>query len=424
MSISADSFCIGPWAEIRINSNGSLNYCHFADNAMLPPEDSILSQGLDDYFHKSQTIKNVREDLMQGRQTSRCHRCYKEENIGCTSFRQRRNIQSAIFPGRDFEQSFRESRFTEKFHSDSKPRFYHVSFSNLCNMACMMCNQENSTRFDDFGRRAGIITSTVAVKNDWTTGTSWKDFCEHLISNQEIVCLHIMGGEPMYHKKFRELLEFLIDHQHTNFHFTFVTNGSIYQPDVIRYLEKFRSVVIEISIESLGACNDYVRHGSDTDLIVSNIKRFLAHRSDTFDVVLRTVPQALTVLDYHKVLEFGLENNIVIDSNALHNPGFLHSSVLSEDIKKQVRQSLEPFLCASNHSITEVNLRNRGKIESALSTNAKFVLAHLDNVPDDLISLRYKLAQYCSAWDKTRGYHARDYVPALYDFLQQHGYEL
>lgn len=424
MTTNADTFCVGPWAEIRINSDGSLNYCHYADNAALPPGDSVLAQSLDHYFHKSQTMIQVRDELQQGHTATRCHRCYQDETMGCISFRQRRNIQSAIFPGADFDQSLAESRFLEKFQRDSRPRFYHVSFSNLCNMACMMCHPQDSTRFDDFVRRAGIQAHSMPVRNDWTLGPAWRDFCQHLLDNRDIVCLHIMGGEPMYHKRFKELLRFLVEHDHTGFHFTFVTNGTVYDPEIMRYLSRFRSVAIEISIEGFGPENTYVRHGSDTAQIVTNIQAFLGHRSPELDVVLRTVPQALTVLTYHRVLEFCQEHSMVIDSNPLHDPPFLHAGVLPDHIKDQVRETMLPFLSSDHGRSSDLNLRDRSRITTALSTNAKFVLAHLDQEPVDKMRSQQRLADYCAQWDRARGFHARDHVPGLWDFLEQHGYSV
>lgn len=422
MTASVDTFCVGPWAEIRINSDGSLNYCHYADNAALPAPDSVLQHGLDHYFHRSQTMIQVRDLLKQGRTAPRCHRCYQDEAMGCISFRQRRNIQSAIFPGADFDQSLDESGFLQGFQVHSRPRFYHVSFSNLCNMACMMCHSQDSTRFDDFVRRAGVSDSRLPVRNDWTQGPAWQDFCQHLLANPDIVCLHIMGGEPMYHRRFRELLHMLTEQRHTDFHFTFVTNGTIYDAGIIDLLLEFRSVAIEISIEGFGLENDYVRHGSNTAEIVSNIHRFLGHRSSTFDVVLRTVPQALSVMQYHRVLEFCRDNAVVIDSNPLHDPPFLHAGVLPPSLKHKVRQRLEPFLIHNDSSVTDINLRDRSKISAALSTNAKFVLAHLDREPLDPVLALEQLTQYCARWDRTRGYDARRYLPELADVLHQHGY--
>ncbi len=424
MLVHADTFCVGPWAEIRVNSNGSLNYCHYADNTSLPLDDSVAVLSLDNYFSKSQTIIDVRNSLATGLKTPRCHRCYHEESIDCISFRHRRNIQFGIFPGADFDQSLIESDFFTRFETKSKPRFYHVSFSNLCNMACMMCHSKDSTRFDDFVRRAGLSNTMQPVRNDWTQGPAWHEFCEHLINNPDIICLHIMGGEPMYHKRFRELLKFLTDHHHTDFHFTFVTNGTIYDENIFEYLAQFRSVTIEISIEGFGPENDYVRHGSDTQKIVENLHSFLAHRSSILDVVLRTVPQALTVMQYHKILEFCRKHNVTIDSNPLSNPDFLHCSVLPIDMKKRVQQSLEKFMIPDNGTVNKINLRNRNNVHTALSTNAKFVLKHLFQDPINKKSMQQLLVDYCTKWDRTRRYHIKDYIPELSDFFQEYGYSV
>lgn len=420
-NVNADTFCVGPYAEVRINSDGSLNFCHAADNTALPILDNVSKISILEYFHNADSVRNARKDLQQANALSRCHKCYSEEKLSQISWRRRRNLQAGIFPGPDFVQSLAESTFIDGFSQSSQPRFYHVSFSNLCNMACMMCNSKNSTKYDDFARRAGLSSGPV-MAHDWTTGPAWPLFCDHLLNNHSILCLHVMGGEPMYHRRFKELINLLIQQQHCDFHFTVVTNGSVYDAEVLEMLSKFRSTVIEISIEGIGPENDYVRHTADIQQIQHNIKKILSHRSDRFDVVMRSVPQALTVLSYHDLLQFCLDHDLIIDSNPLYEPEFMGSHVLPDSIKQQVRENLARFAVSNLSRINQINLRNRHNVMAAISSNAQFVLSHLDRPVADLEPQRRQLAKHCATWDRARHFHVRDYVPALTDFLNRYGY--
>lgn len=421
-NISVDTFCIGPFAEIRINSDGSLNFCHAAVQSDISHQDYISKIRLTDYFH-GQTVNTVRQTLQNGQFLDSCRQCYSAEQAGCVSFRQRRNLQAAVFPGSDMPQSVSESRFLNNFDISSKPRFYHVSFSNLCNMACMMCYPKFSTRLQTITQHTQKINTPMPGLLDWTAAPAWDDFCQHLLDNNDIMCLHVMGGEPMYHKKFKALLEVLCSNQHTDFHFSVVTNGTIYDQQLMDMLENFRSVQIEISIEGVDSANDYIRHGHSTKSTLSNIQKFLRNRSDRVGIVLRTVPQALSIPGYHKILQYCLENNIIVDSNVLLQSDFLRSNVLSDDIKDRIEHLLNPYLMQDSITVQDINCRNKGRINASISNNAKFVISQMHEPISDVEEARRQLADYCKSWDRHRGYNINEYIPELSDFLSQYGYD-
>jgi MoaA/NifB/PqqE/SkfB family radical SAM enzyme len=423
--INPKTFCISPWTDVRINSDGRMNFCHYANRDMIPLGENITDITVDQYFNGPGSVSQARQDLRDGKELKRCQHCYRDESVTDIGFRQRRNQQAAIFPGTDFEQSLRESTIYQEIYKPKQhPRFYHVSFSNICNMACVMCDASNSTMLATDWIKAGII-SDGPIRQDWTDGPAWTEFLTHLLNNPEIMCLHVMGGEPMYHKKFKELIRFLVDNNHTDFHFTFVTNGSIYDAELIEMLTRFKSVQIEISIESFDRSNDYIRWPSDTGVIQQNILKYLQHRTHTVDIVLRTVPQLLSLMQYDNVLSFALDNQVVIDSNILYRPDYFQPAVLPADIKNIIRQRLQPYaeLDTEQDAVKNINIRNRGRIKQAIAANATLILDLLDRPMDDLAHKRQALIKYLKRMDQVRRIDVRNYVPELHDFLTSNGYD-
>lgn len=420
--INRDTFCISPFAEIRIDSDGTLNFCHAADQSLVGTHDNIFKIRPHNYFH-GQTVTVARAHLQNGNALDSCKACYSTEQAGCISFRQRRNLQAAVFSGSDMQQSVIESRFLNDFGINSKPRFYHISFSNLCNMACMMCDPKFSTRLQAMNQNMTEIHTPTVGLQDWTTESIWDDFCQHVLDNNDIVCLHVMGGEPMYHKRFKELVNLLCKKQHTNFHFSVVTNGSIYDPYIVDMLKSFKSVQLEISIEGVDSANDYIRHGHNTKVIISNIKKYLSNKSDNFELIIRTVPHALSVLSYHKLLGFCLDNNLIIDSNPLFRPDYLRSSILPNDIKNTVQDSLKSYIINDTKTSQDINLRNKHRIRDCISNNAKFVISQMNQPMSDLAVNKRRLAKYCESWDKHRRYRIDEYIPGLSNFLRENGYD-
>lgn len=425
MAVNSKTYCSGPYSEIRIDSAGYFNYCHAASNKDIPVEDHISKFTIDEYFTNSNTIKKVKGIIETGGKVTKCSNCYDAEKQNLVSFRQRRNLQQGIFTGNDFEQSLDESPIWQKRADKLKPKFYHISFSNICNMACLMCNANHSSLLATNLKKANLIDSSVPILRNWAEGPAWEQLCDHLLSNDEIVCIHIMGGEPLYNKKFKELLLTLDRNNHTDFHFTFVTNGSIYDPEIIPILLKFKSIAIEISLEGTTPANDYIRHNSNTAEILENIKKWCSHRSPTFDIVLRSVPQALSVLHYDTLLKFAQDENLIIDSNILHNPSYLRANILPENLKQIVRDKLSKFIYndASLSSIHDINSRDNSRVVDAIKNNALLVLAQVDEPCNDLELNRKQFINYCSKYDQVRNYHIKDYIPELVDFVNDYNYE-
>jgi len=424
MAVNINTYCSSPYSEIRINSDGSFNYCHAAYGKNLPLEDHISKITVDEYFTNSNTVTQVKQTIENGGKVSRCSECYDTEKLNLVSFRQRRNLQHGIFTGLDFQQSLEESTVWQTRAAKLKPKLYHISFSNICNMACLMCNADHSSLLATTLKQAKLIDVTTPTLRDWTQGPAWQQLCDHLLSNDEIVCLHIMGGEPFFSKRFKELLKLLDQHNHTDFHFTVVTNGSVYDEELIPILLKFKSVAIEISIEGITAANDYIRHNSNTAEILANIKKWCSLRSSTFDVVLRTIPQALSVLHYDELLQFAQDENLIIDSNALHNPAYLKVNVLPDDLKQIVKDKLGKFIKDEvKFSIHDVNTRDNSRVSAAIRNNALRVLAQLDEYCDNTELARTQFANYCKQYDGVRNYHIKDYIPELADFMKEYKYE-
>lgn len=423
MKASSDFFCVGPYVEVKISATGQLNFCHAADNLRSPQHENISAYSVEDYFNAADSVRDARNRCQSGNPIDRCHRCYREENLHNISFRQRRNLQAGIFAGEDFAASLQESTLVNNFKHTAQPRFYHVSFSNTCNMACMMCDGRYSSRLGSFLQQAGLPSTTESLHHDWTTAEAWQKFCNHLLNNTDIMCLHVMGGEPMYQRRFKQLLQLLVEHQHVDFHVTVVTNGSIYDAAIFDHLKHFLSATVEVSIEGIGSENDYVRYGANTAAILANIKRMLQHRGPNFDIVIRSVPQALTVTRYHDLLQFCLDHDLLIDSNALSDHVYLRCNILPDQIKSMVIDRLDPYRTGKFQAIHRINARNPQHCPEQIAQNAEFVINHLNAETDNVLQLRHQFAEYCAKFDQTRQWNIAEYVPELADFVKKYGYD-
>jgi len=425
MPVNPNTFCIGPWSEIRIMADGELSYCH---TAQLPlngpnPSDNITQTRLDDYFF-GQSIKSIRNTLINGGCVDTCSNCYNDENVTDFSYRHRRNQQMAIFPGKHFNKSFRESNMLARIDNNNiKPLFYNVLLSNLCNLGCIMCNERFSSRlavdFQKIGIHRDIRKGPASL--DWTQNSvAWNDFVTHVINNEQAVCVHFQGGEPMLHEKYIEFLDRCIAANRTDFHHTVVTNGTIYNAEIINKVKKFKSFQVEISIDGITPVNDYVRYPSKTVNIIENIHKYLAHRDDNFDVVIRTVPQLLTVYNYVDLLEFALENEIIIDSNIINEPFYLAPNLLHSSAIEKIKQDLTQFISRVDEKQEKYNprnIRNRQFFRQALVSNAQLIINSLAQPPGiNHAQLKQQARDFFKDMDRIRKINLLDYCDFMKEF--------
>jgi sulfatase maturation enzyme AslB (radical SAM superfamily) len=289
-----------------------------------------------------------------------------------------------------------------------------------------MCSSDNSSIVARDFKTAGIISEDKPTLLDWTTNKIvWDSFLEHIVKNKKIVSVHFMGGEPLYHKKFYEFINHCIDMKHYNFHLTFVTNGTIIpDKEFIEKLKKFKSVQIEVSIEGFDDSNNYVRFPSDWKIIKKNLEKYMLYTEENISLCLRTVPQFFTLLDYDQLLQWCLDNNIIVDSNVITNPTFFKPAYLPNEIKTIIKTKLEKFLINDSDSkISSINVRDSSNIKTCISNNVKIILNLLNEPVQDKEKQMQDMISYLAKLDKVRNIDIREKLPKFLNFIKENGYE-
>lgn len=415
--------CIGPWYELRIDANGNMRGCHAISQDCAEKSDKSFL----DWFNNGDEITIARNNLSSGTEYRGCNQCYENEKLKLTSFRQRRNLQAAIYSGEYFKESLKQSPAYKRMTGQVKdfyPAFMHVTLSNLCNLSCRMCFPSYSSQLATVYKKLGLQSMSEPTLYDWTTDENkWQSFLDIVKNNNNLMSLHFMGGEPLYHKKFIEFIDWCIKNNKTDFHLTFVTNGTIYNKELIKKLKKFKSTQIEISIENFHSSNDYIRQESDFTSVKNNILDMLKDLTNK-SVVLRSVPQALSISNYDTLIDFALENQITIDNNVLHNPMFLKCFVLPKELKNQIGEYLK-HKYAYILSIDSDNILHSARIRtndlSVYKKHIESILIQLNEPePDNIEDLRKKFVEFNKKLDTLGKYKFVDIYPMLKEFYAKY----
>jgi MoaA/NifB/PqqE/SkfB family radical SAM enzyme len=199
---------------------------------------------------------------------------------------------------------------------------------------------------------------------------------------------------------------------------TFVTNGTIYKEELFDKLKHFKSVQIEISIENMHITNDYIRMGSDFRTVQENILKFINKKTH---VVLRTVPQALSISNYDTIIDFALEHNLGFDSNVLDNPQHLKCFVLPKQLKNEILSKIRSKYI---HILSSKNHRN----ETVLFRSALGIKKHIESLmvrleeiePENIEELRQKFVKHNKDLDNVSELKFTDIYPELLNFYAKY----
>jgi sulfatase maturation enzyme AslB (radical SAM superfamily) len=436
----ADSkiFCNVPWTNTHIYWDGSFGVCcsetgkPYTDNQR--DYYNLSNMTVSDWY-KSKPINDIRTAITGKEKLSICRICYHEESLRHESRRIKENFKSVIFTDHAFDKSYKQSPWFNKFESDQynttpqPPLDWHVDLGNECNLSCKMCSPAASSQIFNRYVNWGL---TVDRRKNWTNDeTSWNNFLIS-IDNSSINRLHFMGGEPMINKRLFQIIDYLLDKNRTNISISFVTNGTILNQDFVNKLKLFKSCDIEISLESVDKNNNYIRQGpeSTTNLVKPNIEKLISQQTNTFKIVMRSVPQLLNVNNYHQYILWAWQKQVSIQSIPLITPNYLSILVLPAIIRKEFVENYKKvkdiIQKESNRTFSTIATgRDTSRLDIQLIKECDSIISILlEPEPVNIKLLQTELAIWLIRWDKEFNLNAYDYYPEYTEFLQSIGYEI
>ena len=432
-------FCNTPWYELHIYWDGSLGICCQESHKLYSNSNqqyNIATMTIEDWFN-SEPVRKFRTAMGGNDRLTECTRCYLEEDHGGNSRRLKSNAKSVIFTRTAFNASFEQSPGYQHFlHSNDNqgytntfPIDLHVDLGNFCNLACKMCNAKASSSIAVQEVKWGIKSSKKYLGTDWTRNTDvWERFKQQLVNIPKLNNIHFMGGETLLTDRFEDLIDYMILHKRFDLCFSFVTNGTTFRPALIDKLKQFRRVGIEISIETLDNHNAYQRQGTNTSLVLENIQRYQQWCNESsITVALRPAPSILSIGYYTGLLQYALDNQLIVKSNLCYNPRFLSAEILPDKIKTLYRKRYREFLSHLDNVMINLdyNASDPNNYQMVIKEQALMCLAILETPTplDSKIQLE-AMVRHCKKWDQIYGYNARQLYPEFSELLDQYDYDI
>lgn len=423
-------FCNTPWYELHIYWDGSLGICcqeshKLYDNA----EYNIATTSIAEWFN-SEPVKHFRQGILSDRPLSACVRCYREEQSGGYSRRIRSNQKSVIFR-QAFQQSFEQSPGRKHFDSsgitDTNPIDIHVDLGNYCNLACKMCKPRASSTIASQHVRWGIESSLQYLGNDWTRNNQvWDNFLQQLLAIPKLNNIHFMGGETLLTRRFEDFVDYMIAHGRTDLCFSFVTNGTVFNPALMQKLQQFRRVGIEVSIETVDEHNAYQRQGTDTAKVLTNLEQYrVLCNGSNITLSVRPAVSALTIGYFSDLLKYCLNKNIIVKSLLVNDPQFLDAVILPDTVKQRYVVKYQQLVDQLDEISVPVdyNAKDPNNHAMVIKAQAQMCINVLTMpAPKDVEKLHQLLVEHCRQWDQVYQFDARLLYPELTEIWDRYDY--
>ena len=197
------------------------------------------------------------------------------------------------------------------------PTVLEVYFNNTCNMACLYCvpdlsskiNYENQ-RFGKFSSN-GVELSSIDINSDHSLMLEkfWQWMHKHSYNLKRFT---VLGGEPFYQSEFDKCLEYFENNSHPDLELGIVTNLMVDTNKLSHYIQRFKKLLsdrrlrridITCSIDCWGAEQEYVRYGLNLDLWTKNFELLMEQKwlklniNQTICVLtIKTMPELLQKL--------------------------------------------------------------------------------------------------------------------------------
>lgn len=224
--------CKKLWYNAEVNLQGSIQPCSSFNGNLIHE-----SYDLEGYL-ASAKFRQVLHQQQQGQRNPECEVCWQQEARGETSLRM---VAEDSLP-----------------KIDSSPRLVSLDYSldHICNLKCIMCNEQASSSI--FIERRSLGWPVIPVKLS-DSDQHLKFLADHI---QDLEYLNIYNsGEPLLSPRLNTVLD-LVMQKNPKLHLMISTNGTAVNEEIINKLAQVKNLTVKISLDGQGLVNEFIRYPS------------------------------------------------------------------------------------------------------------------------------------------------------------------
>lgn len=338
-------------------NSGCWRHCCFTDSPIVI--DGKLSTISTDSIVKvwnSDQMKQLRMDLINGVKNEHCKTCWKNEEKGVYSFRQKSNAEIPV-TGHTID-TVKENN---GFHKDL-PKTLAIKVGNLCNLKCIMCSPPASSKHQEEvikWKASGVkLPSYLQYIEDFDNGNpefknfegiSKSDNLDQIISNIEealptCLNLELVGGEPLINPITDKLLSLLVKKGYAEtIGIQFITNLSSLKSKQISMLSKIARPELTVSFDHIEKDKfEFIRFPSNYITFEKNFYKLL--EITKIKTRISTTFSIFNIFDLPKIFDRFETFDIPLVLNLVSQPSYFSIKYLDQDQKDTVIEMIDSYI--------------------------------------------------------------------------------
>jgi organic radical activating enzyme len=264
--------------------------------------------------------ENLRRENLNNIWNKGCESCKKDEELKTISHRL---------------QYFHKTDKNQIENNEFILKHIEITLDNNCNLACITCNENASSRWLTEKIKMGFIKKPIT--NNYEQDFNWLLNYE-LWKNVETLVLH--GGEPLSSKKIYIILDWLIKNDLSkNIILNFYTNGTFYNKLISTYTKKFKLVDIQFSVDGVDKNFEIIRWPAKWSRVSKNINLY-----KKLENVLVCINYTVSILNIFNIKNDFYELKKIsnkVNFNYLENPNYYNIKNLPISFKESIKKDLE-----------------------------------------------------------------------------------
>lgn len=415
------TFCVLPWIHVATKTVGTAQICCVSEQNTTSDDGRVLRLGRDSYddVFNSTHFREVRAAMLRGERVPACQQCYAEEALGTHSVRRGMSEHWLRADGEEIMRRVRRSRELD-FRVDSPPLYLDLRQGNLCNLKCRMCVPQNSVmlqrEFTSIAARDPWFRDTIHDGRvdpeiaDWYAKPKFLDEVRALLPT--LRSIYFTGGEPTLIESNYALMQECIDRGFAGKISLFFNTNVMQLPDqFLEMLPKFESTILSLSVDGVGAVQEYIRPPSRWATIDKHLRRFAGAALPNVILLANPTVQIFNAVNITELFRYfdSLNREYNADfrmlPNILHIPRYLDMVLLPKPIRELAVARLTEYADAT---------RDQGRLHPAHEGRIAQIVARLSNEPPaDAPELLKTFVGYTTTLDRERGHSLAASIPEL-----------
>ncbi len=373
---NSPTFCVLPWIHMATRPNGDMRLCCGANasGAGVDPTIGIVKDSTGQHANfgnqtpmeawNSQYMKDVRKNMLAGKISASCQKCFQEEARGISSKRiwehnywqdENINIQDLI------NETLEDGTAPERIH------YLDLRLGHTCNLKCIMCSPHDSSQWvGDYYKLKKLTTDKniqsqlhwvrKEFNNQWHENPEfWEEMYKQIPNIKQV---YFAGGEPLMIREHKEFIKEIIKQGYEkNIVLRYNTNGLLIDEEFIKLWSPFKRVQVGFSLDGNFQRNHFIRYPSDWEIVDNNLD-LLDNTSDNIDVTIATCLSILNIKHlpdfvkwkinkkYKKINTRKNKEGLIIGGglvniHLVYMPTFLDMRILPKEHKEDVTKRFE-----------------------------------------------------------------------------------